>query len=136
MKANSQKVTSVTIKQKMKNRNVEMKKVFIDGGRCVPPLAPAATAEKVGPNEASILLCSEERRVGWIDRRVKRHKKSNFSRNTSRKMSIISVYISNLSPCHTSVSHPAAGVCLGGLLRWLLLLLRSISCNGTFYCCS
>lgn len=24
---------------------------------CVSPLVPAATAEKVGPNEASILLC-------------------------------------------------------------------------------
>ena len=36
-------------------------------GKHVSPLVPAATAEKVGPKEASIMLCREYRLMGCTD---------------------------------------------------------------------
>lgn len=54
---------------KKRKSNTEKEKGFIQGKViCVSPLVPAATAEKVGPNEASILFCSEERMVELISR--------------------------------------------------------------------
>lgn len=78
MKANTQTIMPIIIieylsddQAKGTNINAEKEKAFIEGKIiCALPLAPAAMAAKVGPNEASILVCSEEKSVGWMDRQV------------------------------------------------------------------
>lgn len=89
--------SSVTFKQK-RERNAEkalIKREII----YVSPLVPAVTAEKVGPNEASILLCSGERMVErtekWVNRQYDDklqdylNKRNNYSNNALHKTSII-----------------------------------------------